>query len=85
MTVAAAIWLAIKASRRLQIVLAIALGWFGWQGWLRIHDAHVRREVVATINTKHKETATKAGEARAKAYVPGAADRLKQRYCESCK
>lgn len=84
MTVAAAIWAAIRASRRLQIVLALALGWLGWQGWIRAHDANVRREVVVAIDAQHKAVATKAGEARTKARVPGSADRLKQRYCSGC-
>jgi len=86
MNILGGLWLAVKASRRLQIILAAFVGYLGWHGWLAMHDKSVRKEVTVAIDTKHKETAAKAGEARAKAHVPGAADRLRQRYCEgACK
>lgn len=83
--IAAAAWAALKASRYLQLAVAVLAGWLGWQGWLKWHDHGVRKEVVAVIEKANVETAKKAGAAREKAKVPGAADRLKDRYCEGCK
>jgi hypothetical protein len=84
MTVLMAIWAVLKASRPLQAAVALLAAWVGFQTWLMVRDAGVRKETRTTINRTNVDTARKAEAARAAARQPGSADRLRARYCEGC-
>ena len=82
MTLAKAMLAAIKASRYLQIGIAMLLGLIGWHSWLAMHDGKVTSKVVARIEKQNTTLAAKGSEARKAAAKPGAMDRLRQRYGE---
>lgn len=82
MTVVWAIMAAVRASRYLQIGLAMLLGLGGWHAYLAKRDAKVVAAVVETINTQQAETVKKGAEARKAAAKPGAEARLRMRYQE---
>ncbi len=82
MTVVAAILAAVKASRYLQIGLAMLLGLGGWHAYLAQRDAKVTTQVVQAINEKAAVVVKKGAEARKAAERPGAVDRLRMRYQE---
>ena len=82
MTVVAAILAAVRASRYLQIGLAMLLGLGGWHAYLAKRDAKVTTQVVQAIERKNEAVVAKGAQARKAAERPGAVDRLRMRYQE---
>ena len=77
---------AAKDSRPLQIGIAILAGMLTWHGWQAMHDNAVRKETLAHVDSKAKETAKRGAVARQAAAEPGAVERLRAKYCEGgCK
>ncbi len=77
-------WTVFKISRPLQIAAGVLASLLAFKAWMVTHDTKVRKDVVTKIERKTDEAVRKAVSAQRRADEPGAADRLRKRYCGDC-
>ena len=80
MTMIAALW----GARGLALVGALLIGLLGVKAWQLRQQSLGAAKVVATINKQAEKISAKADQARERASVPDAAERLRRRSCRDC-